>query len=89
MLILRLFIACDKAEKEVGKVPEICYNVMKTLGDNEYKLKNELREFANQANHLKPTFSAAGFFDINLGLTMPIFGSIFTYIIVLMQFHGV
>lgn len=83
-----MFNVCDKTEKEVAKVPQLCYSLMRTLGDNEFKLKNDLENYANQADRLKPKFSAAGFFDINYGLTMPIFGSVFTYIIVLMQFHN-
>ncbi|XP_065170152.1 gustatory receptor 68a-like [Atheta coriaria] len=83
---LELFAACDVVEKEVAKVPQICHSLIKRLGNNEFKLKNELNDYATQANQVKPKFTAAGYFDINLGLTMPMFGSVFTYVIVLLQF---
>lgn len=86
---LKLFHVCEKAELEVGKVPQLCYTLINTLGDQKFKLKNDLEQYANQANRLKVTFSAGGFFDINYRLTTTIFGSVFTYIIVLMQFQNI
>lgn len=82
-------MVCDNVERETGRVPQLCYSLIKRLGNNEFKMKNDLREYANQASQVKPKFSADGFFDVNLGLLMPIFGSVFTYIIVLMQFQNI
>lgn len=83
-----MFIVCDNVENEGGKVPEICYTLIQNLGEKDFKLKNDLREYSNQTNQLKLKLSAARFFDINLGLSISIFGSVFTYIIVLMQIQN-
>lgn len=86
---IKLLNACNNLEKEAGKVPQLCYSLIKTLAENDHILQKDLKDYASQANQLKPTFSAAGYFNINYELTMPIFGSIFTYVIVLLQFKNV
>ncbi|XP_065170151.1 putative gustatory receptor 28b [Atheta coriaria] len=83
----RLFATCGSVEFETGKVPQICYTLIKHLKHDEFKLRDELERYANQADRLKSKFSASGYFDVNYGLILPILGSAVTYTIVLMQFH--
>lgn len=84
VVVLSLVVACHKMWSEGQATADICYNHLNNIDDNNVKLRWELIELAKLAETFPP-ISAYGFFDINRQLILGFFGSIISYIIIIIQ----
>lgn len=70
-------IACHKALIDIGPSPR---------GKLESALSEELSRFVQHLERRKVHFSAAGCFDIGYGTILTVFGSVASYIVIVLQF---
>lgn len=77
---------------EAKKTGGICFSMLLMLdvipeNAQDTALRNELILLNQMAIHGCPIFTAAGFFSIDYSLILAIFGSVTSYMIVLIQFN--
>nr|UTN00896.1 gustatory receptor [Semanotus bifasciatus] len=84
MSCIVLIMCCDTAEKSGKKSIKICF----TLHERSEReiIKEQLLQLADYAQYWRPTFSAAGFYDVNQSTFTAIFNAFITYIVILIQF---
>lgn len=77
---------CQKIRNEGKTTVNLCYLLQEQVATKSEE-REELMKLANIAEARLPTFTAAGYFEINKSVLMNIFGTVATYIIVLIQFN--
>lgn len=86
-----LATSCEQTIEEMNESQRICHKLLAQLpgrlSNAQEVLREELYIFANQIDHLNVQFTASGFFNVNHTLLLTIFGSIASYIIILIQFR--
>lgn len=70
-------VACHRALINIGPYPK---NRLDTI------LSEELSRFVQHLERRKVHFSAAGCFDIDYGTIFSVFGSVASYIVIILQF---
>ncbi|XP_072397544.1 uncharacterized protein [Diabrotica undecimpunctata] len=80
-----LVMSCDSIEKSGDNVITTCHR--KLINLDKSPLRNDLQVMAKYMDKLRPTFTAAGFFQINQLILATIFTSITTYLIIIIQFQ--
>lgn len=78
-----IVMSCDAVEKSVEKFITTCY----ILPTARSPLRAELHNLANYAEKLRPTFSAAGFYQMNQMTLTRILTVVTTYTIISIQFN--
>lgn len=72
-------------EESGKKIIRTCYDMHESLEDNE--LREELLILAGSLKQWRPTFSAAGFFDINRKTLPVLFWAIINYFVIVIQIY--
>lgn len=80
-------MSCDSVEKSCRKTIQICRHYNNIIPEND-EIYNELIAMAKLLEKTVPTFSAAGFYDINRGTIISSFSSLTTYMIIVLQFNA-
>jgi hypothetical protein len=80
-------IACCHNAKQEGKRGLICVERVTACPNTKYSTVLELQALSHQLEHMKIEFTACGFFVLNLPLLGTVIGGIFTYILIMIQFH--
>lgn len=78
-------MSCDAVEKSAERLATTCCILQG--GINDLKMREELLYLRNYVEHLKPTFSAAGFYRVNQYTLAGIFSVLLTYTIICIQFN--
>lgn len=89
--MLTIAISCEGLSNEAARISVICYTLLSELpvvpeSDLQATVRQELLLIADQTAVVHPKVSAAGFFEVNLGMMGFIFTSVTSYIIVSVQF---
>lgn len=84
-------ICCALATDKLKTVRIICHRALINMGvcpksRLEAVLSGELSRFVQHMERRKVHFSAAGCFDIDYGTIFTIFGSVASYIVIILQF---
>ncbi|KAJ8947247.1 hypothetical protein NQ314_008646 [Rhamnusium bicolor] len=83
---IEIMFSCDLAIKEAQNIIVICYKYQQPFLTYSEE-KQELINLVNQAINDKPTFTAAGFFEINRKTVFALLGTTIAYFIVLIQIN--
>lgn len=82
--------SCEQTIEEKDRSQKICHKLQIQLPVNLSKqqemLREEFRLLSKQIEQQEVKFTAVGFFNIDHTLLLTIFGSIASYVIILMQF---
>ncbi|XP_071051082.1 putative gustatory receptor 28a [Onthophagus taurus] len=85
--------SCEQTIQEKGRTQKICHrlltNLPPILSKNQEFFQQEFRLLAKQIDQIEVKFTAVGFFDIDNTLLLTIFGSIASYVIILLQFKEI
>ncbi|EFA02928.2 gustatory receptor 93 [Tribolium castaneum] len=77
--------SCGKTNKQAQFSLILCQNLQNEVGNDP--LKGEiLTQFAKQVVAARPEFNCLGFLPVNYGSFLKILGSIFNYIVIVLQF---
>lgn len=84
-------ISCAMATDKMRAVRVTCHRALINIGASpksrlESVLFGELSRFVQHLERRKVHFSAAGCFDIDYGMIFTIFGSVASYIAIILQF---
>ncbi|KAF2893220.1 hypothetical protein ILUMI_12954 [Ignelater luminosus] len=84
--------SCDSATKEAQRTAEICYKLLLSLPampekSQDRALREQLYLLAQLSSQRCPGFSAAGFFRVDYSMLLALFGSVTSYVIVVIQFN--
>jgi hypothetical protein len=86
IVLLLIVLSCDLTAEESRK-SQILIEKLVLRTDLGYETLNELRALSVQLNNMQVTFSAAGFFSLDLPFMYSFVGAICTYIVILAQFN--
>lgn len=81
--------SCEYATKEAKKISDVCYKILSEVPKRTEmaEIREELMMLAEQSSLRSPSFSAAGFFNVDHGMLFTILGSFASYIVVMIQFN--
>ncbi|XP_044726885.1 putative gustatory receptor 28a [Chrysoperla carnea] len=84
---IKLILLVLSAELVIGEASKTHAFVHKSINCyDEDSIRNKLTIFLTQLINRKPTFTPCGLFELNLPLLLSMVGTLFTYIIILIQF---
>jgi hypothetical protein len=86
VFLLIIVLASDMTAQESRKL-QILIQKLALCTELSYETLNELRALSVQLNNMQVTFSAAGFFSLDLPFMYSFVGAICTYIVILAQFN--
>jgi hypothetical protein len=86
VILLIIVLSCDLTDEESRK-SQIIIEKLTLSTELGYETLNELRDLSVQLNNMQVTFSAAGFFSLDLPFMYSFVGAICTYIVILAQFN--
>lgn len=78
-------MSCDGVEQSGKKIVKTCFMYHDVM--EKPSVKDELVLFVKFVKELAPTFSAAGFFQINQSVISTLFSAVTTYLIIIIQFN--
>ncbi|RZC41106.1 7tm 7 domain containing protein, partial [Asbolus verrucosus] len=81
-----VIMSCDSATRESKKIVMLCYKIQQHCVANSIERK-ELIYLAEVTSASVPTFTAAGFFEINRNTFLGILSATTTYLIIIIQFN--
>lgn len=81
-----MIVYCDKANREIQRSATIAFELLPDIEDS-YPEFRKVFFLAQQASNRCPQLSAANVFDINISTLFALFGSITTYVVVVIQFN--
>uniref|UniRef100_A0A6P7G3H0 Gustatory receptor 2a n=1 Tax=Diabrotica virgifera virgifera TaxID=50390 RepID=A0A6P7G3H0_DIAVI len=87
IFLVVLVMACDAVESSGNQIIKTCHILSETLQDADHK--EHLLLLAKYAQHWRPVFSAAGFYDVNQSCLSSIFSAVVTYLVIIIQFNMV
>jgi uncharacterized membrane protein len=79
-------LACQTTTEECNKAQILVENLMLRSGLG-YETVNELRDLSQQLNNMKISFTAGGFFTLDLPFVHSFVAVICTYLVILVQFQ--
>lgn len=82
-----MIVCCDAANREVHKSATISFQMLPDMADTPTEVR-KLLFLAQQAANRCPQLSAANVFDVNISTLFALFGSITTYVVVVIQFNS-
>ncbi|XP_056631925.1 uncharacterized protein LOC130442002 [Diorhabda sublineata] len=82
---IAIVISCDRVEKTARRIVSACYLKPGLL--DRTPIRDDIIFFAEFTEKLIPSFSAAGFFQINQNILSTLFSAIITYLIIIIQFN--
>lgn len=77
---------CDAVVKEAEKIVVVLHK--SSLIGRDVEEHKQIRDCGNFLQNYLPRFSAAGFFAISRATILSIFGTVMTFLIVLLEFYG-
>lgn len=85
--MIAITTSCNMALEEALRTPGICYHLLANHSKvaKDMKVRGELILLAQQSTSRCPSFSAGGFFDVDFKLLLGLFGSITSYVIIIIQ----
>jgi hypothetical protein len=86
VVLLLIVFSCEMTVEESRK-SQIIIEKMTLRTELSYETINELRALSVQLNNMQVTFSAAGFFSLDLPFMYSFVGAICTHIVILAQFN--
>jgi hypothetical protein len=86
LMLFLIALACHKTTEEFNKAQIILESLMLHSGIGNVTV-NKLRVLLVQLNNMKVSFSAGGFFTVDLPLVHSFVGVVCTYIVILAQFQ--
>lgn len=78
-------MSCDAVEKASNQLSKTCYWLHEIIYDEE--VKKQLLVLVKYEEEWNPTFSAGGFFNVNQSCLTTFFSSIFTYLVIIVQYN--
>lgn len=81
-----LISCCDSANKEIRNSSSISFQILMEISETNPAFRKILY-LAHQTANRCPQLSAANVFDVNISTLFALFGSITTYIVVVIQFN--
>ncbi|KAJ8917988.1 hypothetical protein NQ315_011441 [Exocentrus adspersus] len=80
-----IVMSCDGVEQSGKRIAKTCFLYQEVLEKPSFK--EELVLFSRFATELAPSFTAAGFFQINQPVLATLFSAVTTYLIIIIQFN--
>lgn len=81
-----MIFLCEMASEEGKRTALICHKLLLDV-PNSSQEHEILQQFYNFSTHHAPIFTAANVLTVNLSTLFAVFGSLVTYVIVLIQFN--
>jgi hypothetical protein len=86
LILFLIALVCHKTTEEYNKAKILVENLMLRSGLG-YKAVNDLRVLSLQLNNMKVSFTAGGFFNLDLPFVHSFVCVVCTYIVILAQFQ--
>jgi hypothetical protein len=86
LMLFLIALACHRTTEEFNKAQILLENLMLRSGMGNETV-NKLRVLSVQLNNMKVSFSAGGFFTVDLPLVNSFVAVVCTYIVILAQFQ--
>jgi hypothetical protein len=86
LILFLIALACHKTTEEYNSAIILVENLMLRSGLG-YQAVNDLRVLSLQLNNMKVSFTAGGFFKLDLPFVHSFVGVVCTYIVILAQFQ--
>nr|UTN00887.1 gustatory receptor [Semanotus bifasciatus] len=82
--LIVFILSCNSAEASGKVIIQTCYLLHES--SHSELVKERLLQLAEYAQHWRPIFSAAGFYNVNQSTLTAIFEAVITYLVILIQF---
>ncbi|XP_049820779.1 putative gustatory receptor 28a [Aethina tumida] len=85
-ITINIIVSCEKAKRQGDKMLSWTFSLLTKIPDRNIQEKQEMLYLTKVVSYSKPSFSAAGLFQVKKTVLSAIVGTLTTYFIVIVQF---